>query len=166
MPDFRNHTPQGKTRQPHKSPHRTYEEDIDVPTDVAAVLEVSLHPAQQQAEDRFLDIVVPVDAGRQRPGQLVKDILEEGQPCSEKPEETPWGWMSWLHTSGHRRCLKKHAVSNCKSFFSKTFTLIATLSGQTQRKPGFQLLLGALIFKENKKRFQAQNVLGLMCTAL
>ena len=65
MPDFRNHTPQGKTRRPHRSPHRTYEEDIDVPTDVAAVLEVSLHPTQQQAEDRLLDIVVPVDAGRQ-----------------------------------------------------------------------------------------------------
>lgn len=151
MPDARNHTPQGKTRRLHKSPHHTYEKDIDVPTDVAAVLEVSLHPTQQQAEDRLLDIVVPMDTGRQRPGQLVKDILEEGQPQREQPEETPWGWMNRLHTSGHRRCLKKYSVSNYKSFFSKTSTLIAALSRQTQRKPGFQLLLGALTFKENKK---------------
>lgn len=102
MPDSCKHTPQGKIRWLHKSPHSTYEKDIDVPTDVAAVLEVSLHPTQQQAEDRLLDIVMPVDAGRQRLGQLVKDILEEGQPRSKKPEETPWGWMNWLHTSGHR----------------------------------------------------------------
>lgn len=51
-------------------------------------------------------------------------------------------------TSAHRRWLKKYTVLNCKSFFSKIFTPIRALSEQTQRKPGFQNLLRALIFRK------------------
>lgn len=54
----------------------TDEEDVDVPSDAGSVLQNLLHAAQQHAEDGLLDVLVAVDAGGQRAGQLVKDVLE------------------------------------------------------------------------------------------
>lgn len=58
----------------------TYQKNIDVPTDMAAILQVSFHPSQQQAEDGLLDVVMPMDTRGQWSSQLVKDILEEKEP--------------------------------------------------------------------------------------
>lgn len=56
-------------------PSQTYQQDVDVSSDAAPVLQDFLHPSQQHAEDGLLDELVPMDAGRQGPRQLVKDIL-------------------------------------------------------------------------------------------
>lgn len=45
--------------------HHTYEENIDVSTDVAAIFELSFHPSQKQTKDCLLDIVMPMNARSQ-----------------------------------------------------------------------------------------------------
>ena len=85
---------------------------------MAAILKFSFHPSQEQVEDGLLDVVVAMDAGGQRPGQLVKDILQDRQPQREKPKETQWSLRNSLPTSSHKRGVKKHTVFNGKSFFS------------------------------------------------
>lgn len=42
--------------------HHTYEENIDVSTDVAAVFKLSFHPSQEQTEDCLLHVVMPMNA--------------------------------------------------------------------------------------------------------
>lgn len=56
-------------------PSQTYQQDVDVSSDAAPILQDLLHPSQQHAENGLLDVFMPMDAGSQGFGQLVKDIL-------------------------------------------------------------------------------------------
>lgn len=58
-------------------PSQTYQQDVDVSSDAAPVLQDLLHPSQQHAENGLLDVLMSMDAGSQGSGQLVKDILKQ-----------------------------------------------------------------------------------------
>lgn len=58
-------------------PSQTYQQDVDVSSDAAPVLQDLLHPSQQHAENGLFDVLMSMDAGSQGSGQLVKDILKQ-----------------------------------------------------------------------------------------
>lgn len=58
-------------------PLHTYQQDVDVSSDTAPILQDLLHPSKQHAQEGLLDELVPVDAGCQGSRQLVEDILRQ-----------------------------------------------------------------------------------------
>lgn len=77
-----NSSPPTTTKGAPAQPCQTYQQDVDVSSDAAPVLQDLLHPSKQHAEKGLLDVLVPVDAGSQGFRQLVKDILRQKRPST------------------------------------------------------------------------------------
>lgn len=71
------HPPTRPTKGASAQPFQTYQQDVDVSSDAAPVVQDLFHSSKQHAEKGLLDVLMSMDAGSQGPCQLVKDILRQ-----------------------------------------------------------------------------------------